>query len=237
MKAEHEDGVSDDVEHRSGKKTDHAQGSLALIAEHIIHYERSNHHGAGSQDKEDIGSGVGGDCLRAPQQVDQGVDKDQAAHRYEDASNQGTKESGRGYAGRPVVILAAKHPGQDAAGSLAEHKSDSLYDGHKTEDDTDRPAGAGTQLADKCGVSHVINAGDQHADNGRNRQGHDQFMNRGLCHFFILCFSCIHNQSLSARIIILFFPLYRVFCYMELSRGKHPASVFIVNQLSGLCKR
>ena len=74
--------------------------------------------------------------------------------------------------------------------SLAEEEPDGLDNCHQGKGDTHRSGGTGgVEFADKEGVRHIVNGGDQHTDDGGNRQLADQLLHRRLRHLqeFFLC--------------------------------------------------
>ena len=83
-----------------------------------------------------------------------------------------------------------------AACAMSEHESEGVDDGHQRKYHAGRAADAGSELADKKGVCHVVDAGHQHADCGGKPQPQNQLVNRCFCHFVIL-FLCTVSFHIS----------------------------------------
>ena len=69
---------------------------------------------------------------------------------------------------------------------MSKHESNRLYNRHQSEYNSYRAAGAGSQLADKVGIRHIVNVCHQHADSRWNPQGNHKPGDWRLCHFKIL---------------------------------------------------
>ena len=65
--------------------------------------------------------------------------------------------------------MSAKLPADIASCAMSEHESEGVDDGHQRKYHAGRAADAGSELADKKGVCHVVHHGDKAADDARNR--------------------------------------------------------------------
>ena len=66
--------------------------------------------------------------------------------------------------------VGAQLPADIASRAVSEHKSEGVDDGHQCEYHAGGTTDAGSKLADEKGVSHVVDAGHQHADGGGKPQ-------------------------------------------------------------------
>ena len=73
----------------------------------------------------------------------------------------------------------AQQAGDGVARALAEGEADGLDDGHHGEGHAYGGGGAGTDLPYEVGIGHVVDRGDQHADDGGNGEFGDQAAYRG----------------------------------------------------------
>ena len=100
-----------------------------------------------------------------------------------------------------------------AACAMSEHESEGVDDGHQRKYHAGRAADAGSKLADKKGVCHVVDAGHQHADGGGKPQTQNQLVNRCFCHFVILflctvSFHIVCNLPFAYRFLLIQFPVF-----------------------------
>ena len=76
----------------------------------------------------------------------------------------------------------AQQAGDGVARALAEGEADGLDDGHQGEGHAYGGGGAGTDLPYEVGIGHVVDRGDQHADDGGDSQRGHQVGDGGLGH-------------------------------------------------------
>ena len=180
---EDEHRVQRDVQQAACDQADHGKAGLALVAEDVVHHQAGDHHRRSAQDGPRIGAGVGQDRLGAAQQHHEIGQGGKAAQGQNDAESQRREKAGGGKFCGGVGILAAQAAADDAAGTVAQHKAQRLDDGHQAGDHAYRARCAGGQLPYEKGISQVVDAGDEHAEDGGGRKAQDELRHRGLGHF------------------------------------------------------
>ena len=130
--------------------------------------------------------------IRQGQQADDGNDA---------AEHQRREEAGGSEPGGSLGVLAAEAAADDAAGTVAQHEAQCLDDGHQAGNNAHGTGGAGGDLPHKEGIRQIVDAGDQHAQDGGGRKAQDQFRDGSFGHFTELCrtsvFRCHEKTSLS----------------------------------------
>ena len=182
VKGEDENGVQGDVQHRAGEDADHAENGAALEAELVVEHQGRDHEGGADENVEDVVLGVLGAGGGGAQDVHQGVQEEETQHPQYRRQKKGGVEGHHRHALDLLPPLLAQKPGDMVAGPLAEGEADGLDDGHEGEGHAHRRRGAGADPAHKEGVGHVVEGGDEHADDGGHRQGGHQTGDGGLGH-------------------------------------------------------
>jgi hypothetical protein len=184
--AEDEDGVQHDVEHTAGDEADHGEAGLALVAEDVVHHEARHHERGRDEDGPRVGAGVGQDGVGAAQQhheVGQGSETENGQHC---AEGQRREEAGGGELCGRMGVLTAEAAADDAARAVAQHEAEGLNDGHQARHDAHRARRAGGQLAHKEGVGQIVDAGDEHTQDGGGREAENELRHGGQGHFLEL---------------------------------------------------
>ncbi len=83
-------------------------------------------------------------------------------------------------------VLTAETAADDAARAVAQHEAEGLNDGHQARHDTHRARCAGGQLAYKEGVGQIVDAGDEHTQDGGGREAENELRHGGPGHFLEL---------------------------------------------------
>ena len=83
-------------------------------------------------------------------------------------------------------VLTAEAAADDAARAVAQHEAEGLNDGHQARHDAHRARRAGGQLAYKEGVGQIVDAGDEHTQDGGGREAENELRHGGLGHFLEL---------------------------------------------------
>ena len=81
---------------------------------------------------------------------------------------------------------------------MTKHEAKRLQNCHQAENDANGAGGAFSEGADKVGVGHIVDAGNQHTGYGGQSQLHNQLWNGRLRHFqifFIMLVLCGHPVS------------------------------------------
>ena len=78
MKAEHEDGISDHIQHTAGNQADHGEDSLSLIAHDIVENTAAHKRRSGEKNIGGIIAGIGKNRVRTAHQPHQGMQKTEA---------------------------------------------------------------------------------------------------------------------------------------------------------------
>ena len=109
--------------------------------------------------------------------------------------------------------MGAEFPADVASGTVSKHKSKGVDDRHERKYHAGGTADTGSELADKEGVGHVVDAGHQHADGGGKSQPKHQPGNRRFCHFVILflctvSFHIVCNLPFAYRFLLIQFPVF-----------------------------
>lgn len=134
----------------------------------------------------------------APQHMAERVQKGQPCRHDHQSHNKCRHKAGGGHLGRLVELLGSQLAGHVVARAVAEKEAEGLNHGHHGKRDAHGPCGAGPHLAHEKRVRHVVEGGDQHADNRRPCQLTDQMWNRLLGHmdkFFFLCLRRSHKKT------------------------------------------
>ena len=178
--------VPQNVQKTTGGQAEHGIKGLALIAQAVIENQGADDHWRGQKYPEAIVHGVGGDGVGAAEKMYQRLEKRKARHAdYHPQTNAGEKGSGDVHGGL-VGILVRQRPGNVGAGAMAEHEGQTLHDGLDGEEYARRGLSTFPQSADKVGVRHVIDAGDEHGNNGGDTEIQNQPGNRGFRHFLVM---------------------------------------------------
>ena len=72
------------------------------------------------------------------------------------------------------------------AGAVAQHKAQRLDDGHQAGNDTHRAGSAGGDAPYKKGIGQIVDAGDEHTQDGGRGEAEDELRHRGLGHLLEL---------------------------------------------------
>ena len=177
MEHEDEDGIHDHVEDAAGDQTDHGLEGHALVAEDVVEHAAAGEQRPRQQNGDAIVSGIGENGVGAAEQVHEGREE-KKSHRADDQPQGQREEEARGgIAGGAVGVVLSQAAGDVAAGAVAEHEAECLEDGHEAVDNADGARGALAQLADKVGVGHVVDVGDEHAGDGGDAQVQDELGN------------------------------------------------------------
>ena len=181
-----EERVQHDVEHAARHKADHGKAGLALIPQDVVHYKAGHHQRGRKQDGPGVGTGVGQDGVRAAQQHHKAGQGGKAAHGQHGTHRHGREKAGGGKFGGRVGILIAQAAADDATGPVAEHEAQCLDNGHQAGNDAHRARSAGGKLADKKRIGQVVDAGDEHTQDGGGGKAQDQSGDGRLGHFMVL---------------------------------------------------
>ena len=95
-------------------------------------------------------------------------------------------------------FVVPQFPGHVVSGSLAEEEAAGLNDRHQRKGNAHSARGAGgVQFSNEKGICHVVNGGNQHADDGGNRHFTNQGANGRLGHLlkFFFCTELLHTGS------------------------------------------
>ena len=184
--AEDKDGVQQDVEHAAGDKADHGEAGLALVAQDVVHHKAGHHEGRSDEDGPRIGAGVGQDGVGAAQQHHEAGQGGKADSRQHDAEDQRREKAGGGELGGGAGVLIAEAAADDSACAMAQHEAEGLNDGHEAGHDAHRARRAGGQLAHKEGVGQIVDAGDEHTQDGGRGEAEDELRHRGPGHLLEL---------------------------------------------------
>ena len=114
-------------------------------------------------------------------------EKRKAKHAdHQPQPNAGEEGSGNVHGGF-VSVPVCQRPGNVGAGAVAEHEGQTLHNGLNGKENARRGLSALAQRADKIGVRHVVNAGDEHGNGGWNAEIQNQPGNRRFRHFSVMC--------------------------------------------------
>ena len=109
---------------------------------------------------------MGQDGLRAAQQHHKGGQKCQPAQPQQPTQSKGGKKAGGGKPCGSGIVLAAQASGDDGACTVSQHEPQRLDDGHQAGDHPHSAGSAGRDLPYKKSVGQVVDAGDQHTEDG-----------------------------------------------------------------------
>ena len=129
---------------------------------------------------------MGQDGVGAAQQhheVGQGSETENGQHC---AEGQRREEAGGGELCGRMGVLTAEAAADDAARAVAQHEAEGLNDGHQARHDAHRARRAGGQLAHKEGVGQIVDAGDEHTQDGGGREAENELRHGGQGHFLEL---------------------------------------------------
>ena len=143
--------------------------------------------GRSDEDGPRVGAGVGQDGVGAAQQhheAGQGGEADARPALMPKAS--AVKKLVGGELGGGVSVLTAEAAADDAARAVAQHEAEGLNDGHQAGHDAHRARRAGGQLAHKEGVGQIVDAGDEHTQDGGRGEAEDELRHGGLGHLLEL---------------------------------------------------
>ena len=129
---------------------------------------------------------MGQDGLGAAQQHHKIGQGEQACRCDDAAEHQRREEAGGSKPGGSIGVLAAQAAADDAARAVAQHEAEGLNDGHQARHDAHRARRAGGQLAHKEGVGQIVDAGDEHTQDGGGREAENELRHGGLGHFLEL---------------------------------------------------
>ena len=188
VEQENQNRVQDHIQKAAGHQADHGQKGHALVAEYIIEHTAAGKEGTGQQNPHAVVPGKRQNGLGAAQQIHQRRQEQEAEDADHRAHQKSQKEAGGGKSRGAVHVVLPQAAGDVAARAVAEHKAEGLENRHQAEDDADGAGGALAQLADKVGVGHIIDAGNQHTGNGGNTQPQDQLGDRSFGHLLIFLF-------------------------------------------------
>ena len=192
--------VKDHIQHAAGHETDHSEAGLALVAKDVVHDKAGHHERSSNEDRPCIGAGVGQDRLGAAQHHHEMGQGHKTGDGEDQTEQQGGEEAGRSKPGSGFCVLAAKAPADDASGTVAQHKTQSLDDSHQAGNNADRTGRAGGDLTDEEGIRQIVDAGDEHTQDGGRGETQDQFWDRRLGHFSELLVAAVigvHGQNLT----------------------------------------
>ena len=193
---EDQNGIENDVQHRTGGDAHHGVHGAALKAELIIQHEGCRDPGCAQQDHLQIGLGVGQDGVRRAQKIGKGLQEDLTQDTDHRTDGQRAVKTGGSHFLCLFLILFAQRPGNEGTAALTEEETHSLNNGHHGEDHAHR-AGGGIilQLTDEEGVSHIIKGGHQHTDDAGDSQFADQLFHRRLRHLLEFQFLRGHENA------------------------------------------
>lgn len=216
-----EERVEQHVEHPAQGQPHHRKGGLALGPQKVIHHKAGGHHRRGQQDVEGVIPRKGQDGGGGPEQVHEGIHPQPPQHREAEAEGDGGVKGGGGIAAGGVGVLRAEAAADQAARPHAEGEAHRLDHRHDAEDDAHCPRGAGAQLADKIGVGHVVDGGDQHADHGGRGEGEHQPRDGGGGHLLILILLAAQGVSRSFFFgSVIFFTILSISANRPAHKGK-----------------
>ena len=187
-----EDGIAGHVQYAADGEADHAVEGLALIAQHIVEHQGTDHKRRGGQNIKTVGPGVGENGFGASQQAHQRIDQRNAEHGEQQAHEYGQKKAGGAVLGRSLHVALRQKAGNHAARAVAQHEADGLQHAHQCEYHAHRAAGAHTQAAHEEGIRQVVYIGNQHTDDRRYGEAENQFLHRRLSHFPVMQFCLVH---------------------------------------------
>ncbi len=193
-----EERVQHDVEHAARHKADHGKAGLALIPQDVVHYKAGHHQRGRKQDGPRVGAGVGQDGVGAAQQHHEAGQGGKAAHGQHGTHRHGREEAGGGELCGGMGVLTAEAAADDAARAVAQHEAEGLNNGHQAGHDAHRARRAGGQLAHKEGVGQIVDAGDEHTQDGGRGKAQDQSRDGRLGHFMVLLLAEVvggHGQN------------------------------------------
>ena len=189
---EDQQGVQGDVQHRAAGDAHHGVGRAALVAQLVVQHQGGGHPGGPEEDDPEVGLRIGQDGGGGAQEHGQRLQKELAQNADHRPRRQGGEKAGGGHVAGLLKVLLPQLPGDEVAAAVAKEKAHRLDDGHEGEDHPHRPGGAvAFQHAHEEGVRHVVEGGDQHADDAGKGQPADQAADGGLGHlveFLLLLF-------------------------------------------------
>lgn len=140
----------------------------------VVHREAAHDERRAQKDETVIILGIGENGIRRSEEAEQGIHQEETCHGNQAARDERREETYGGHFFRLVRVAAPKRPGDEIPRALTEIESDGLNEGHVGEDDAEGGHGLRIDLPHEERVRQVVNAGDQHADDGRNGQrGHE----------------------------------------------------------------
>ena len=129
------------------------------------------------------------------------------AHQPDDHDDRARRErgekAGRRHALGLLAVLRAELARDVIARALTEEKADRLNERHQRKHHADRAGRARAEPADKEGVRHVVDRGDEHADDGRHGHFADQRLDRGFGKLLIFAGLCVIFHRLPPLYILL----------------------------------
>lgn len=203
MEDENKQRVKRDIEQAARNQPDHRIGRVALQPQLVVEHQRGGHPRRADQDQAHVVERIGKDGVGCAEQVAQRVPKHQPERQNDRTRAEGGEKAGRGHAGGLLAVLRAELARDVVARALSEEKADCLDRCHQREHHADRAGRARAEPADKERIRHVVNRGDEHADDGRHGHFADQRLDRGFGKLLIFAGLCVIFHRLPPLYILL----------------------------------
>ena len=184
-----EQGIEPDVQNRAADHTDHGVEGVALKAELVIDGKGGGHKRRGDEDPAQILDRRGDQSLVLSGGAEELCDRLQenlADQHQEQAEARSQDEARCSHLVSLAGILLAEGAGDVVGGALADEEARRLDQRHDGQGDGDRRNGIGPLLAadgaDEEGIRQVVERGNKHAHDRRDRELEDQLLHRRRGH-------------------------------------------------------
>ena len=162
VQAEDQQRVQQHVKNAAGGDANHAVQRQPLKPQEIVQHQRPHHKRRGIEDVHRIGARVGHDGLRRAEETHQRIDTQIPQHGDHHTRAHRCEEAHRAIGLGLLVIARAQGAADVGAAAHAQREGHGLNNRHSRKNHAHRAGGGGADLADKIGIRHIVNIGNEH---------------------------------------------------------------------------